>query len=248
MYGMYCRTSHSARSIPRFIERYNVDMTGCDDSYRSYADFFSRGKEGIAFPTQPNVLGSPCEGLASAYADIDMGNLIAVKGSSFSLSELFNDETLASKYDGGSMLKIRLTPTNYHRVHFFDDGTITASKRLRGSLHSVNPLALRRVARLYCRNKRALIMMSSRNFGDVVFVEVGATFVGSIVHCFEDGESVSRESQASYFLPGGSLLLVFFQKGVFEPGETLLKHTADGYETKVAVGEPLGIGVVSNDK
>jgi phosphatidylserine decarboxylase len=140
------------------------------------------------------------------------------------------------------MLSIRLTPANYHRVHFFDDGVITASKNLNGDLFSVNPLALKRIARLYCRNKRALTEFSSQNFGDAVLVEIGATFVGSIIHCFESGETVRRGQQASYFQPGGSLLLVFFKKNAFTPNECLLERTANGYETKVAVGEALGTG------
>jgi phosphatidylserine decarboxylase len=241
LYGMYCRTSFSARKIPQFIKRYQVDMTGCDGPYKNYEDFFSREKEGIIFPSEPNILGSPCEAVISAYTDIDASNVVAAKDTYFSLSELFGDETLAKEYEGGTMLRVRLRPTDYHRVHFFDYGVITASKYLNGHLYSVNPIAIKRIARLYCRNKRALVLFSSQNFGDVAMVEIGATFVGSIVHCFEDGDAVKRGQQASFFLPGGSMLLLYFKKGTFTPNELLLKQTADGYETKVNIGEALGI-------
>jgi phosphatidylserine decarboxylase len=125
-------------------------------------------------------------------------------------------------------------------MHFFDDGVVTSTKFINGDLFSVNPLAVKRIVRLYCRNKRALILFSSKNFGNVVLVEVGATFVGSIVHCFGDGESVRRGDQGSYFKPGGSLLLMFFQKNAFIPSEALLNQTASGYETRVKIGAPLG--------
>ena len=239
LYGMYCRTKHSARKIPKFIRENQVDMTGCNGSYKNFAQFFAREKDGVCFPEEPGVLGSPCEGLACAYTDIDPGNLIAAKGSHFSLGELFGDDELAESYRGGTMLRIRLTPTNYHRVHFFDDGVVRSTKFLKGDLYSVSPLALKRIVRLYCRNKRALIILESQNFGDVALVEVGATFVGSIVHCFENGEHVRRAQLASYFMPGGSLLLAFFKQGAFMPSDNLLAQTAAGYECRVSVGEPL---------
>ena len=241
LYGMYCRTKLSAVQIPKFIQQYDVDMTGFEGPYKNFADFFSREKKDVAFPKQPDLLGSPCEGLLSAVNGIQPEKLIAAKDSFFSLPELFGDEALAGAYRGGTMLRIRLTPANYHRMHFFDEGKITKTQFLNGDLYSVSPLALRRVARLYCRNKRALVLFSSKNFGDVAIVEVGATFVGSIVHCFKDGDIVNRGQQASYFLPGGSLVLIFFKKGAFVPSETVLAQTLGGFETKTSIGDALGV-------
>jgi len=240
IYGMYCRTTLSARKIPQFIEQYQIDMTGCSGEYKNFADFFSREKTDVQFPIESGVLGSPCEGLVSAYADIMPDNLIAAKGEAFSLAELLNNEALAAEYTGGTMVRIRLTPANYHRIHFFDSGTVTDIRMLNGTLYSVSPLALNRVARLYCRNKRALVTFSSQNFGDVLLVEVGATFVGSIVHCFENGDEVDRGQQACYFLPGGSLLLMFFKYGSFVADEGLLAQSIAGYETKIQIGTALG--------
>ena len=239
IYGLYCRTPFSARQIPQFIKENNVDMTGCKGRYKNFADFFSREKSGVRFPEQPGVLGSPCEGMVSVYTDIDPQKLIAAKGSYFSLAELFHNDALAKSYKGGTMVSIRLTPANYHRAHFFDDGMVTASKFIDGDLLSVSPLAVRKIARLYCLNKRALSLFASKNFGDVALVEVGATFVGSIVHCFKKGKPVRRGQQASYFLPGGSLLLMFFKKGAFTPNASLVEQTTAGYETKIRIGEPL---------
>jgi phosphatidylserine decarboxylase len=104
----------------------------------------------------------------------------------------------------------------------------------------VSPLALGQVARLYCRNKRAVVSFSSRNFGDVVFVEVGATFSGSIVHDFETGKPVKRGQQLGHFMPGGSLLLMFFKKDAFVPDGTIIAQTEAGFESRIQVGAPLG--------
>jgi len=242
IYGMYCRTSHSAKQIPEFIEKFNIDMSSFSGSYNSFAEFFARAKDkdSVNFPFEHEIFGSPCEGVASAYIDIDPQKTIAAKGSYFSLGELFADDEMAEAYRGGTMMKIRLVPSDYHRAHFFDDGVVKDSKLINGDLYSVNPLAVSSLARLYCLNKRALILFSSKNFGDVVMVEVGATFVGSIVHSFEVGKTVERGQEVGYFLPGGSLILMFFKKNAFEPSAELLEQTAAGYETRVKLGEVLG--------
>jgi phosphatidylserine decarboxylase len=241
LYGRYCRSKSSARNIPKFIEKYQIDMTGFEGVYKNFADFFAREKSDLEFPTEQNILGSPCEGLVTITEEINPAELIVAKDSAFSLPELFGDEKLSEKYRGGIMVRLRLTPTNYHRMHFFDDGVVSAPRLIKGHLYSVNPLAVGRVARLYCRNKRAVFEFSSENFGDVALVEVGATFVGSIVHCFEAGEKVSRGQQASYFLPGGSLVLLFFKKGAFSPCEEILTQTKAGFESKINAGDPLGV-------
>ncbi|MCL2579689.1 MAG: phosphatidylserine decarboxylase [Oscillospiraceae bacterium] len=242
LYGTYCKTAYSAKKIPQFINDYRIDMTGCTGDYANFAQFFSREKSGVRFPAGSNVLGAPCEGMAFAYRDIDPEKLIAAKGSFFTLAELFGSRKLAENYRGGSMVAIRLNPTNYHRMHFFDDGHSRGSKLIDGDLLSVNPLAVRNIARLYCQNKRVLTLFSSKNFGQAAIVEVGATFIGSIVHLFTRGDRVRRGEQASYFLPGGSLVLFFFEAGKFSPAATLLEQTAAGYETIVQIGQPIGNG------
>lgn len=239
VYGLYCRTRHSAKMIPKFIEQYDIDMTGSSGRYKNFAQFFARERDGISFPESAQTLGSPCEGLVSVFEGLHPDQIVAAKGAAFSLTDLFRDANLAKGYEGGTMVSIRLTPANYHRMHFFDNGTVTASRIIKGDLYSVSPLALNKVIRLYCRNKRAIIEFETENFGNVVLVEVGATFVGSIVHCFEADQKVERSQMASYFKPGGSLVLMFLKKGAFTPRTELVERTAQGYETKVSIGEAL---------
>jgi len=243
MYGAYCRSRHSARIIPKFVADYDVDMSGCEAEYKNFAEFFSRSRSDVAFPENSAVLGSPCEGLISAYSDIDPNGVFTAKGAGFSLAELFGDADLAREFAGGSMLHMRLTPADYHRIHFFDNGRVIDSKLVNGHLFSVSPIALSRIARLYCHNKRALIRKSCENFGEVVLVEVGATFVGSIVHCFKDGEDVRRGDEAAFFLPGGSLLLAFFRAGSFAPSPEIITRTQSGIETRINLGEPIGFAL-----
>jgi phosphatidylserine decarboxylase len=242
VYGMYCKTRHSANMIGRFVADNYVDMAGClpVGGYKNFAEFFSREKRGILFPKEPHLLGSPCEGLVSAYEDINPDKLVAAKGMEYTLAELFGDAELAEAYRGGSCLRIRLTPANYHRMHFFDCGEVTDVECIGGDLYSVNPLAVAKVARLYCQNKRVRVNAATRNFGEAVIMEVGATFVGSIVHRFLVGDNMRRGRQASYFLPGGSLVLVYFKKGAVKLDTGILERTAEDIETKTDIAAVVG--------
>jgi len=267
LYGAYCRTSHSRQLITSFLANNDVDLTGCAGSYDNFAQFFAREKSGIVFPKETDVLGSPCEGLASVFTDIDPDAMVAAKGCEYTLAELFgggkgkaaqlqNDcpimqrtldnqdgDQLAERYRGGTCLRLRITPTDYHRMHFFDDGEVTDATFIDGDLHSVNPLAVARIARLYCRNKRVRVQVATQNFGHVTLMEVGATFVGSIVHRFLVGDKARRGRQASYFLPGGSLVLAFFEKGKVMLDEGILRRTAQNIETRVQIGEVIGSAI-----
>lgn len=242
VYGAYCRTKHSKRMIDSFIKEHNMDMSTYSGSYNNFAEFFARAKdkEHVNFPADAKVLGSPCEGAISAYVDIDINELVAAKGQYYRLGELLGDNELAKAYQGGTMLHIRLVPSDYHRAHFFDDGVVTGLKMIDGDLFSVSPIAVARVARLYCQNKRARVSYSTENFGEAEFVEVGATFVGSMVHSFEVSDAVKRGQEAAYFLPGGSLLIIFFKKGEIVVNDEILTQTATGYETKIDLGDVIG--------
>jgi len=255
LYGAYCQSPRSQHLIKSFIANNDIDLTGCAGSYENFAQFFARKKSGIEFPTDAGVMGSFCEGLASVYENIDPEAVIAAKGATYTLAELFGGgvgyeeraegERLAEKYRGGTHLHLRITPTDYHRMHFFDDCEVTDATFINGDLHSVNPLAVAKIARLYCQNKRVRVQVATENFGDVTLMEVGATFVGSIVHRFLVGDRARRGRQASYFLPGGSLVLAFFEKGKIKFDAGIVARTAQGIETRVQVGERIGNAMMS---
>jgi phosphatidylserine decarboxylase len=232
--------------IGSFIAENNIDMTDCGGEFENFAQFFARRKKGVRFPAQADLMGSPCEGFASAFENIDPSAMIAAKGCKYSLDELFGAPgdsaaaDLAQRYAGGVCLRLRLTPADYHRMHFFDAGEVADATYIDGDLYSVSPIAVKKIARLYCRNKRVRVELSTENFGYVTIVEVGATFVGSIVHKFLVGDIARRGREASYFLPGGSLVLIFFEKGKISPDEGILTRTCDNIETRVKVGEVIG--------
>ena len=107
-----------------------------------------------------------------------------MKGRSLDLAALLNEEELAKKYEGGSLVIARLCPSDYHRFHFPFICTPKTPHLIPGPLFSVNPLALQQNFEILTTNKRMVTELHNPLFQDVAYVEVGATSVGSIHQTF----------------------------------------------------------------
>ncbi|MGL4109509.1 phosphatidylserine decarboxylase [Clostridium sp. LP20] len=245
VYGRYCDTKMSTKKINAFIKEFDIDMNMAVkkiDDFTSFNDFFIRELNENARPIDmdPSALISPGDGRLFAYDNISMDKLIQVKGITYSLSELLGDDEIVKEYDGGICLVLRLCPTDYHRFHFVDSGIPSASKFIDGSYYSVNPVALERIPKLYCQNKREWSVFKSENFGDIIHVEVGATCVGTIIQSYIPGTKVTKGSEKGYFKFGGSTTILFFKKNTVEIHEDILTQTSLGFECKVLLGETIG--------
>ena len=113
-------------------------------------------------------------------------------------------------------------------------------KKINGSLLSVNPIALHQFYNAFCENKREFTIVQSNTFGDVLFMEVGATNVGSIVQTFNMNQKVEKGDEKGFFQFGGSTIILFFQPETIKFDQDLLENTIQGYETLVKMGESLG--------
>lgn len=247
LYGKLQDTRLSRRKIRNFIDSQEIDMREAQVenflSYKTFNEFFTRKlkDDSRLISRKPEVLVSPADGKISAWQTIDYEKVLQVKGNYYSLDDLFQDKNLASRYNAGTCLVIRLCPADYHRFHFPDDGTPLEFKRIGKLLYSVNPIALKGIPRLYCQNKRELTLFQSVNFGNIVMVEVGATCVGSIVQTYIPGRYVCRGEEKGYFKFGGSTVILFFEQGAVKIDEDLLLNTQKGIETKILMGERIGI-------
>lgn len=245
IYGIYCSTPSSKKRINSFVRNFNIDLNQVNkqkSEFKSFNDFFARTLKSEARPINknPSVVISPCDGRLLAYTDIDIDNLVQVKHLTYSLKELIGDEELASKYEGGTCLIFRLAPTDYHRFHFIDNGTATKSTHIRGSYYSVNPIALEKIPKLFCQNKREYSIFHSENFGDTLYIEVGASCVGTIVQSYTPNTHVLRGEEKGYFKFGGSTTILFFEKGKVSIDKDIIEQTKKGYECKVILGEKIG--------
>jgi phosphatidylserine decarboxylase len=176
----------------------------------------------------PRVLTSPCDGIAGACGVIDGTELLQAKGFPYSLKDLLHDPALVDAYRDGQYVTLRLTSSMYHRFHAPHDGTVEHVTYISGDTWNVNPIALKRVAELFCKNERAVIRTRLRNSGHLVtLVPVAAILVASIrLHFLDvtmnmnyrgaaeiDCDAAFRKGEELGWFEHGSTIIVFAPKG-----------------------------------
>lgn len=245
IYGKMCDTRFSRDRINDFIDNYKIDMDLCEKDqkeFKSFNDFFTRKLKSSARPisSDPSAVISPGDGRMLAYEDIDLENLVQVKGYSYKLGQLIDDKGTAEEFSHGICIVLRLCPTDYHRFHFIDSGICENTVRISGDYYSVNPVSLKEIPELFCRNKREWSIFHSDNFGDMLYVEVGAACVGTIIQTYEPEKHVLKGSEKGYFKFGGSTVILFFQNGKIKIDSDIIEQTKLGFETKILMGEHIG--------
>lgn len=238
--GDFMDSVFSKPLIKRFIRNNNIDTSQyVMKRFRSYNDFFTRKVKPEKRPIDfdPAHLISPCDSKLSVYP-IDDKSIFRIKGSMYRVSDLVRNKFLARRYLGGWCMIFRLEVDDYHRYCYIDDGIKTGNTFIRGELHTVNPVALKRY-NIYKRNSREYTILHTENFGDAVQVEVGAMMVGRIKNHHTEYRFRKGEEKGM-FLFGGSTVVLLFEKGRVRPDKDLLINTEEGYETVVKYGERIG--------
>jgi phosphatidylserine decarboxylase len=217
--------------------------------FSSMHDCFTRELKAGARPIdlRPEILTSPCDAIVGACGNIAGTTLYQAKGFPYTLQDLLCDPELVETYRNGRYVTLRLTSGMYHRFHAPHDCAVGKVIYVSGDTWNVNPIALKRVERLFCKNERAVLQTRMAATGDnVAIVLVAAVLVASIRLHFLDvllnlkhrGPNVFDCHAA--FAKGDEL--GWFQHGstaiVFAPEHaTLCDDVREG--VKVRVGQPL---------
>ncbi len=150
-------------------------------SFTSLHDCFTRqlvdGARTIDQDT--TVMTSPCDAIVGACGAIEGTQVFQAKGFSYALADLLGSETLAEQYRDGTYVTLRLTSSMYHRFHAPLDCRVTHLTYISGDTWNVNPITLKRVERLFCKNERAVIHAESQG-RRMLLVPVAAILVASI--------------------------------------------------------------------
>jgi phosphatidylserine decarboxylase len=157
--------------------------------FRSLHDCFTRElKPGArSIDMDPAVLCSPSDGIVGACGRIDGVTVFQAKGFPYTLDDLLADPELVSAYRDGQYVTLRLTSSMYHRFHAPHDCRVERVDYISGDTWNVNPIALKRVERLFCRNERAVIRCRLAAGGaQITLVPVAAVLVASIRLHFAD--------------------------------------------------------------
>jgi phosphatidylserine decarboxylase len=157
--------------------------------FRSMHDCFTRELKDGARPVDrsANILVSPCDAIVGATGMIAGTDLYQIKGFPYTLEDLLCDPDLVEAHRDGRYVTLRLTSSMYHRFHAPHDCRVDQVTYISGDTWNVNPIALRRVEKLFCKNERALLRTQLTATGDpVTLVLVAAVLVASIRLTFLD--------------------------------------------------------------
>jgi phosphatidylserine decarboxylase len=217
--------------------------------FDSLHDCFTRELKEGARPVDPNpaVLTSPCDGIIGASGQVLDGMVLQAKGFPYPVADLLGDPQLAARYRNGSYVTLRLTSSMYHRFHAPHDLRVERVTYISGDTWNVNPIALQRIERLFCKNERAAIECRLSGTGQLItLVPVAAILVASIRLRFLDirlhlkyrgpnridcSAALAKGEEMGWF-EHGSTIIVFAP-----PGVALCERWKNG--DVIRMGQPL---------
>lgn len=216
--------------------------------FRSLHECFTRRLKAGARPIDrdPAVLVSPCDGLLGAHGAVSGVEVLQAKGFPYTLRDLLGDGALAERYRDGTFVTLRLRSNMYHRFHSPADARLKEVIYISGDTWNVNPVALRRIERLFCKNERAVIELELGEGRSLLLVAVAAILVASIrLHCLPQplrltyrgpnrllcGGAVSKGEELGYFEHGSTIIVLA------STGLALVDGLVEG--TEIKMGRPL---------
>jgi phosphatidylserine decarboxylase len=216
------------------IWRQFADLDLSDARQQSFASLhacFTRALKPGARPidADPQILASPCDAIVGACGTVAGTELLQAKGSPYTLHDLLADPALVEAYRGGAYVTLRLTSSMYHRFHAPHDVTVERVTYISGDTWNVNPIALKRVERLFCKNERAVIRTRLADGHLVTLVPVAAILVASIrLHFLDVVMNMNYRGPAAIdcdtaFKKGDEL-------GWFEHGSTIIVFAPPGFQ------------------
>jgi phosphatidylserine decarboxylase len=240
------------RDISFFIWRFfsDLDLRDAEETrFRSLHHCFTRRLKDGARPinADPKILVSPCDAIVGAFGFVAGGQVLQIKGFPYALQDLLGGTADAATFDAGCYVTLRLTSSMYHRFHAPHECRIESVSHISGDTWNVNPIALKRVERLFCANERAVIRTKlSGTDRAVTLVAVAAILVAGIRLRFMNFPLRSHDDPQRTFPCDAS-----FRKGEeigwFEHGSTIIVFAPRGFNfidtltegTTIRMGQPL---------
>jgi phosphatidylserine decarboxylase len=217
-------------------------------SFTSLHDCFTRELRPGLRPSDPDpsVVVSPSDAIIGAFGAIADTELFQVKGAPYSLLDLLGDPALVEEHRNGRFITLRLTSSMYHRFHAPHDAHIEQVNFISGDTWNVNPIALKRIERLFCKNERAVIRTRLAGGEYLTLVPVAAILVASIRLHFLD-LLLNADTPGPATFPCDVSIRKGEELGWFEHGSTIIVLAPDHFEfcdnviasARIRAGEPL---------
>ena len=166
--------------------------------FNSLHDCFIRQLKSGARPINddPHIIASPCDAIVGACGRIEGSRVFQAKGFPYVLEDLIGDPATIALVRDGCFATLRITSSMYHRFHAPYDCLVERAIYFSGDVWNVNPPALKRIDKLFCKNERAAIVCKLSPQGyPLVLVPVAAVLVASIRLAFQQQDPAAAREQ-----------------------------------------------------
>jgi phosphatidylserine decarboxylase len=218
----------------------DLDLSEAKKSqFNSLHDCFIRELKDGARPidADPTVLVSPCDAIVGACGTIKGTEVMQIKGFPYALQDLLSDRDLVDLYRNGRYVTLRLTSSMYHRFHAPGDCRVERVTYISGDTWNVNPIALKRVENLFCKNERAVIRTRLAATGHLIaLVPVAAILVASIRLRFLNTQ-LNLKYRGPNVIPCDARFRRGEEMGWFQHGSTIIVFAPDGFTLCESVQE-----------
>ena len=239
--SIYNKSYFSKFKISRFIKTHNIVIEDFEEkNYKSFNDFFTRDIKSKKRPFSKDKIHfiSPADSKLLVY-NITEDLKLNIKDSTYTLNELVNNEEDLSEYKNGLCLVFRLTIDDYHHYCYPDNGVLIKNNFIKGKLHTVRSIS--KNYKIYKVNQREYSILNTENFGEIIYIEVGALMVGKIINSnkckFLKGE------EKGHFELGGSTIVILLKDNQIKIDKDILENSKKDIETKVRYREKIGVKI-----
>lgn len=201
--------------------------------WKTFNQFFARsvkpGLRPLAAVSDPDIIVSPADSVFVGQWEIRSDSKVTVKNLHWSIGELLEGSPYQHRFANGLFMHAFLSPTDYHRQHAPVAGTVVEARVIPGQVyleviaapvpgdtsgrHRLQPH--RRFdtpdnAGYQFAQARGLIILSTA-IGLVAVLPIGMCQVSSVILTAEQGVTLRKGEEISYFQFGGSDIIVLFE-------------------------------------
>lgn len=213
--------------------RYNMnDYIQPEGGWPTFNQFFARnvkpGYRPVAAVNDDHIIVSPADSTHAGQWEVSSDSKVNVKGLEWSIEELLEGSKYKDDFAGGIWIHQFLNTTDYHREHASVGGKVLEAREIQGVVylgvhaepiegdpegrsHIVRHQVAEDEAGYQFLQMRGLIVIQSK-IGKVAILPMGMAEVSSIVVTAEEGTTLRKGEEISYFQFGGSDIVVVFER------------------------------------
>jgi len=201
--------------------------------WKTFNQFFARnykpGKRPVAALNDPRVIVSPADSTFAGQWEIRTNSHVTVKNLHWAIEELMEGSPYKHRFQNGLFMHAFLGPNDYHRQHAPVAGKVVEARVIPGQVyleviaepipddtsgrHRLKPVRAFDApdnAGYQFAQARGLVVLDSP-IGLVAVLPIGMCQVSSVIVTAEEGVTLRKGEEISYFQFGGSDIIVLFE-------------------------------------